>query len=193
MNFLVIQLDKSNPQEPFQAMYAALGYAAQVGKFTIAVDADIDPNDLSSVIWAMTTRTQPNRDITIMKNRKGSLDPSSAVQRHRSGRLTPEDLPVNIDHPADSAVIIDATMDWDYPPTSLPSKEYMEQALALWDELELPALDLMDPWYGQSHGDWSETLQEAAERAVNGEYMDYSFEALLEGQEQDTPGNREGM
>jgi 4-hydroxy-3-polyprenylbenzoate decarboxylase len=37
-------------------------------------------------------------------------------------------------------MLMDATRKWDYPPVSLPKKEYMERAKQLWERLELPKL-----------------------------------------------------
>ncbi len=37
-------------------------------KFVIVVDDDIDPRDWKDVIWAMTTRVDPSRDITLVDN-----------------------------------------------------------------------------------------------------------------------------
>jgi 3-polyprenyl-4-hydroxybenzoate decarboxylase len=43
----------------------------------IVVDADIDPFNEQQVMWAVATRVQPDNDIDIIRNIKGSmLDPS---------------------------------------------------------------------------------------------------------------------
>ena len=58
-----------------------------------------------------------------------------------------------------SALLMDATLKWPYPPTSLPKKEYMERALQLGEKalaalsachtsLGLGPLQLKSPWYG---------------------------------------------
>ena len=48
----------------------------------------------------------------------------------------------------------------------------MERAKAIWEELGLPALKPEAPWFGYSLGEWPEELDEAAERAVKGDYFD---------------------
>ena len=69
-----------------------------------------------------------------------------------------------------SAILIDATRQWNYPPTSLPAKEYMDAAQSLWRELGLPALALKKPWFGYNLGAWSLEDAEDAVRAIRGEH-----------------------
>ena len=56
------------------------------------------------------------------------------------------------------------------PPVSLPAKEYMENARAIWEELNLPALSPRAPWHGYELGDWSDRDRQEAAWAVAGEY-----------------------
>src|SRR5262249_22181778 len=65
---------------------------------------------------------------------------------------------------------IDATRKWDYPPVSLPKKEYMERAKQLWERLELPKLNPQDPWFGYNLGLWSSEDEEEADLALKGEH-----------------------
>ena len=62
-----------------------------------------------------------------------------------------------------------ATRKADFPPVSLPKKEYMERARVLWDELGLPPLQPQDPWHGYFLGLWPEELEEEARLAAAGE------------------------
>lgn len=50
-------------------------------KIIILVDEDIDPFNLEQVIWAMTVRFRPERDIFIIPNAPGSTADPSATQR----------------------------------------------------------------------------------------------------------------
>jgi 2,5-furandicarboxylate decarboxylase 1 len=60
------------------AILAALG-ADQYMKRVVVVDHDVDVFDDRQVNWAIATRCQPDRDITIVSNARGSdLDPSTA-------------------------------------------------------------------------------------------------------------------
>ncbi len=51
-----------------------------------------------------------------------------------------------------SALLINATMKWPYPPVSLPRKEFMEKAKQIWEEEGLPQLSPKVPWHGYSLG-----------------------------------------
>ncbi len=48
----------------------------------------------------------------------------------------------------------------------------MERAKAIWEELGLPKLKPESPWFGYSLGEWSADLDEAAEQATRGDYLD---------------------
>jgi 4-hydroxy-3-polyprenylbenzoate decarboxylase len=67
---------------------------------------------------------------------------------------------------------LDATLKEDFPPVSLPKRPYMERAKAIWEELGLPPLKPEAPWFGYSLGEWPEELDEAAARAVKGDYFE---------------------
>jgi 4-hydroxy-3-polyprenylbenzoate decarboxylase len=69
-------------------------------------------------------------------------------------------------------VLIDATLKEDFPPISLPKREYMERARQIWEELGLPKLKPEAPWFGYSLGEWSPDLDEAALRATQGDYFE---------------------
>jgi len=59
---------------------------------------------------------------------------------------------------------------WDYPPVSLPAKQYMEGARKIWEELGLPSLTPQSPWHGYSLGDWDDLWTLYAKRATTGEW-----------------------
>ena len=69
-----------------------------------------------------------------------------------------------------SAMLIDATTKWDYPPLSLPKKPFMERAKQIWEEEGLPKLAVVKPWYGYSLGYWTEEHEEESELAIKGEH-----------------------
>jgi len=55
---------------------AQLPAAAYMNKFVVVVDGDVDPRSLNDVMWAVCTRTEPARDIEIMRDTWGSrVDP----------------------------------------------------------------------------------------------------------------------
>jgi 4-hydroxy-3-polyprenylbenzoate decarboxylase len=135
-------------------------------KWVVAVDDDIDITDLESVFWAMAWRVQPHRDIQIQRGRPTDLDPSAApVAASFTERTYPDGL-------GGSQILIDATMNWAYPPVSLPAREHMETARAIWEnELGLPALNPRLPWFGYQLGYWPESWDRATKRAVAGQYL----------------------
>lgn len=156
----VIRLASPSPGQAWQAMYAAAGYEPSMGKLIVAVDADIEPSDLESVVWALAFRTQPRSDVQILDGRLPRLDPSLPVEGD-----------VEVAAKA-SALLINATRSHPYPPTSLPSEEYMRGAINLWQRLGLPKLQLQEPWHGYELGEWTAQNREEAALAVLGRYLE---------------------
>jgi 4-hydroxy-3-polyprenylbenzoate decarboxylase len=134
-----------------------------IGKITIAVDDDINIKDAESVLWAIAFRCQPYRDTEVVDAPLFSLDPSVCPPTESKGLYS--EAPKR-----SSALLIDATIPWGYPPLSLPRKEFMERAVEMWKEMQLPPLELKDPWWGRSLGAWTEEEEEEAELAVKGEH-----------------------
>ena len=162
--YVVIRMRKTNPAQPWQALQAAVALDPSHGKILVTVDEDIDPEDADSVNWAISFRMQPHRDVKITTHKFAGLDPSAA----------PPGAPVTearFPSPSGcSAIMIDATRKWPYPPVALPAKKYMEAAKEKWEKLGLPPLQPKMPWYGYSLGYWGEEDEENAEAAVRGEY-----------------------
>jgi 4-hydroxy-3-polyprenylbenzoate decarboxylase len=77
-----------------------------------------------------------------------------------------------------SSLLIDATLKWPYPPTSLPKKEYMDGALKIWNELGLGPVKLKAPWYGYNLGCWTKEDEENAELIVSGKYREVGKKLL---------------
>jgi 4-hydroxy-3-polyprenylbenzoate decarboxylase len=72
--------------------------------------------------------------------------------------------------PEASHLLVNSVTKWDYPPVSLPKKEFMERALKIWEEEKLPPLKLKPPWWGYNLGHWPAEFEEQAALAVKGEY-----------------------
>ena len=81
-------------------------------------------------------------------------------------------MPLGFDNPWAllALLLINATKNWPYPPTSLPTREYMEKAIELWQAEGLPELQLRDPIWGRIEGYWSEEDKQNALRALKGEH-----------------------
>ena len=112
----------------------------------------------------MALRMQPHRDVQVVTGKMNQLDLSAA----RSG--TPYEEAVYPAPAGTSALLIDATMKWTYPPVSLPKREFMENARQIWEELGLPELKPKRPWHGYELGEWTEENRLDAERALRGEH-----------------------
>jgi UbiD family decarboxylase len=162
--YVVIRMKKTNPAQPWQALQAAVALDPSHGKILVVVDDDIDPEDADSVNWAISFRMQPDRDVKITTHKFAGLDPSAAPP---GSPVTEARFP----SPSGcSAIMIDATRKWPYPPVALPAKKYMEAAKCIWEKLGLPTLIPKMPWYGYSLGHWSAEDEENANWAVKGEY-----------------------
>ena len=61
-------------------------------------------------------------------------------------------------------------MPWPYPPLSLPKRQYMERAIEMWRDLQLPSLALKEPWWGYSLGYWTPEEEKEADLAVRGQH-----------------------
>ena len=148
-----IQFEPSVPRtEIWRALYGAMSLQALCGKYVIAVNEDIDPDNGDAVFWALAYRTNPDQDVQILKHRI-RYGPRTAWEE-------------------DSTMLIDATLKADMPPVALPKREYMEHAKELWQSLDLPPLKPEAPWHGYSLGDWNDEWDAAAKRAADGDYYE---------------------
>ncbi|HTP96030.1 MAG TPA: UbiD family decarboxylase, partial [Burkholderiales bacterium] len=152
----VVTLEKGTPRtEVWRALYGAAAFKGDMGKITLAVNDDIDPDNADALLWAMAYRMNPVADVRTLPHRGQGHGP----KREHGGE-------------EDSTLLIDATMKSDMPPLALPKREYMERARAIWDELGLPKLRPQPPWFGYSLGDWLPQWDAAAKRAAGGGYLD---------------------
>jgi UbiD family decarboxylase len=165
LEMIVISLAAVHPSSTWKALNAAVAFEAAYGKIVVAVDEDVNPRDAEAIWWAITYHTQPHRDFRITRGKVG-LAPYSASPTAEEGMFSA----TYPDNEGISAIMIDATRKWAYPPISLPPKQIMEHAVVLWDKLGLPPLQLGQPWFGQTTTRWPEALQQAAARALQGDY-----------------------
>jgi UbiD family decarboxylase len=135
-------------------------------KWIIIVDEDIDISDIDMVFWAMAWRVQPHRDIQINRGRLTDLDPSAApCGSPFTERVWPDGL-------GGSQILIDATLKFPNPPISLPSRELMENAKKIWEELKLPELTPKVPWFGYDLGYWPDSWDKATKLTLEGRYLE---------------------
>ena len=160
--FCVISLKNPNQPEVWRALNGAVALMADFGKIIVAVDDDIDPRDADSVLWALCFRMQPDKDIRITPAKSIAMDPSIA---------SPEETRYAEKPPEGSAMMINATRKWAYPPVSLPKREFMERAKEIWEREGLPPLTPKKPWHGYELGSWTDEDREEAELALKGDHF----------------------
>ena len=171
---VVLIMDRKAPRtEVWRALYGAAAWNRAAGKYVVAVNEDIEPDNADALLWAMSYRANPALDLQILHHRDQGHGP-------RSKRNDGED----------ASVLIDATMKEDFPPISLPKREYMERAKAIWEELGLPKLKPESPWFGYTLGEWPDELERAAELAVKGDYFE-TGELLVKRRRKDVKMNTE--
>jgi len=161
---VVVKLKKRAPDDAKNAL--RLIAKTFSGKVAIAVDDDINVREAENVLWAIAYRAQPYRDAETVDAPLFPLDPSVAPPGAPRGLVDRDNAPRS------TALLIDATMPWPYPPLSLPKRQYMERALELWRDLQLPSLNLKSPWWGYSLGHWTEEEEQEAELAVQGRHYE---------------------
>ena len=167
--YVAIQMTKTDQAEVWRTLEAVAGRFA-AAKTIVAVDEDINPADADIINWAIASRVQPHRDCRIVGYRSSnlldlSLEPFDDLLKRRHAEHD-----ANSEMPLASHLLINATLKWAYPPLSLPKKEFMEEAIRIWEKEGLPALKLKDPWWGYNLGYWRDEHEECAALAVKGEY-----------------------
>ena len=83
----VVQIKKKRESDPRKIIKKTFESHRSLKQVTI-VDEDIDLNNAESVEYAMATRFQADKDLTILKNVRGSsLDPSSDQQKLQTAKM----------------------------------------------------------------------------------------------------------
>ena len=159
---LFVQFAPGVPRtEIWRALHGAATLQADIGKYVIGVSDDIDPDNLDAVFWSLAYRANPIEDVHIAPYRSAGHGPKS----EGGGAM-------------ESTMLIDATQKTADPPLSLPKREFMERARAIWEELKLPPITARQPWHGYSLGDWDSVWDTFAERAVAGRWEQTGRESL---------------
>ncbi|HZE46660.1 MAG TPA: UbiD family decarboxylase, partial [Xanthobacteraceae bacterium] len=150
---IFVQLTDGTPRsEVWRALHGAATLQSNCGKIVIAVSEDIDPASMDAVLWSLAYRTNPIEDVHLVPHRGG-------VQGAQYGPKT-----------SDSGMLVDATRKYPMAPLALPTREYMEHARALWEELDLYPLNVQSPWHGYGLGDWTDRWETFARRAATGDW-----------------------
>jgi UbiD family decarboxylase len=151
----VIQFKRGTAQtEVWRGLRGAANRYRFAGRWIVAVDEDIDPENCDAVFWAMAYRSQPQHDLEVLKRK----DPGHGPRGSR-------------DHGENASVLINATLKGSSAPIALPKREFMENARKTWERLGLPPLEPEMPWYGYELGGWPAELERQAQMAVAGDYL----------------------
>lgn len=123
---IVVSIKQRYPGHSKQAAVVAsqCHAGAYLGRYVIVVDDDIDPSNTDDVIWAMSSRSDPDTDIDIIRRCwSGPLDP--IIQPGKKG--------------FNSRAIIDACrpFEWmkDFPPVAESSKEVLDATAKKWGKV----------------------------------------------------------
>ncbi len=155
--------------EVWRGLHGAATLRPECGKIVIAVSEDIDPANTDAVFWSLAYRSTPTEDVQIVPYRRG-------VQGSQYGPDKSE-----------STMLIDATQKYAMAPLALPTRQYMEGARAIWEELGLPAITAKSPWHGYTLGDWTDTWERYARRATAGDWEQNGRETIARRRSDVTP------
>jgi len=116
---IAIQFARGAPEsEIWRALHGAASLHRFAGKWIIAVDEDIEPENADALLWAMSYRCQPQYDLKLVPHK----DPGHGPRGPHDGGET-------------AAVLINATLKGTFAPVALPKREFMENAKAIWERL----------------------------------------------------------
>jgi UbiD family decarboxylase len=153
---IAIQCARGMPEsEIWRALRGASSLHRFAGKWIVAVDEDIAPDNADALFWAMSYRCQPQHDLEVVPHK----DPGHGPRGPRDGGES-------------AAVLVNATLKGTYAPVALPKREFMEHARAIWERLGLPPLTPQPPWHGYDLGHWPAELARQADMATNSDYFE---------------------
>jgi 4-hydroxy-3-polyprenylbenzoate decarboxylase len=152
---IAIQFERGTPEtEIWRALYGASALHRFAGKWIVAVDEDIEPDNADMLFWAMSYRCLPQHDLKVVPYKHPGHGP-----RDPRGEES-------------AAVLINATLRGATAPVALPTRDFMEHAKTIWERLGLPPLTPQPPWHGYDLGHWPEDLARQAAMAANSEYFE---------------------
>src|SRR5216683_2322480 len=161
---IAIQFARGAPEsEIWRALQGACALHRFAGKWIVAVDEDIEPDNADALFWAMSYRCQPQHDLRVVPHKHPGHGPRGPRDNGES-----------------AAVLINATLKGTFAPVALPRREYMEGARKIWERLGLPPLKPESPWHGYELGYWPKDLERQARMAVASEYFELGTELAQE-------------
>ena len=136
---IVVVVERETPRtEIWRALYGVASLRRAEGKWVIAVNEDIDPDDTNAGVLGDVLPIQAasrRRDPQAQGRRPRPAQPDRQRGQRGSGRRDAEgDLPAGL----------------------AAQRQYMEAAAEIWNELGLPKLKPERPWFGYDLGEWNE-------------------------------------
>ena|SRR3990167_2225328 len=132
--FNVVSIRQAYPGHSRQAGMIAsqCGSGVYIGRYTVVVDDDIDVTDLKDVIWAISTRSDPERSLEVIRRgRSSSADPAVSPDVKVTSH--------NPDNTYTSKAIIDACWPYEWKNRAYPvaqvSPELRSQIVKKWGTL----------------------------------------------------------
>jgi UbiD family decarboxylase len=125
-SIIVVAVEQRYAGHSRQAGYLTAQHpvTAYMNRLVITVDHDVNPRDLEEVMWAVSTRCDPQRDIDIMRYCWGS-------------RVDPLSLPGQPSY--NSRALVDACRPFerqsDFPPVAEASTDLLQRVASRWPEL----------------------------------------------------------
>jgi 2,5-furandicarboxylate decarboxylase 1 len=117
---MIISVAKSAEGQPMRAALAAMA-ASNIIKQVIVVDDDVDIENSHEVLWAVSTRSRADEDITVLHNLQGNLlDPSQTGTGKTSGFVIDATKPLGVPFPP-VARVPGAALD-EFPMTSFSAR-----------------------------------------------------------------------
>jgi len=103
-----------------------------IGRYTVVVDEDIDPSDLREVVWAIATRSDPERSIEVIRRCRGSSADPALSPYFKDKESNPTDVYT-------SKAIIDACWPYEWRERAYPvvqvSAGLREEMFAKWPDV----------------------------------------------------------
>ena len=126
----VVSIRKSHPRYAEEVIHRTLNQPGMLCKYCVVVDEDVDPWDPFQVEWAIATRVQAGRDLTIVKDGKGTaMDPSQVPSKRGRSDLLGIDATSPIhEYDREGAAI---------PPLADPPEELVRKVRKRWGEYGL--------------------------------------------------------
>lgn len=90
LGLMVISMKQLHPGEAKRAAFvAASSREADLSRFIVVVDEDVDPSNIDEVMWAMSSRCEPAESIEIVRGRTvDGIDARIAPDERKRGNLT---------------------------------------------------------------------------------------------------------